>query len=100
MPSVTSPQVCNPPAARLVNVRPPLTTIGEVRGQSEVPSPIWPKKFAPQQYVVPSLTNPHVCPPPATRLVKVFSPVTGTGEVRGQTEVPSPIWPDPLSPQQ
>ena len=66
-----------------------------------VPSPNWPDEFRPQQYTVPLVASPHVCPLRAARRAN-FSPpvaVTVTG-VPLLEVVPSPICPYEFHPQQ
>ena len=98
VPPDPSPQVCNSPATRLVNVLPPVTATGVVRSVEE-PSPSWAPPLYPQQYEAPPSTSPHAWRDPDTRLVKANPPDTVTGEVR-VVVVPSPSWPCPLNPQQ
>src|SRR5947209_7930476 len=64
-----------------------------------VPSPSWRKELAPQHLAPPALVSAQVLLAPAAMAeTPLASPETSTG-VERLVSVPSPSWPQPLSPQ-
>jgi len=76
----------------------PLTAVGVGRFVL-LPSPICPLEFAPQQRMVPSTRNAHVCSPPAAMAAVSVIPLTAVGVGRFVL-LPSPICPLEFAPQQ
>lgn len=65
----------------------------------ELPSPSWPKRFAPQHATAPPFNSAHVCSSPAlTATALPARPCTSVGAERSFVD-PSPSWPNPLLPQ-
>src|SRR5205814_1401218 len=61
-----------------------------------------PKRLSPQPYAEPPAVTPQVRQTPALSIVKRSPPATGAGLgwYQGDDAVPSPSWPNTLSPQQ
>lgn len=95
--SVTA-HVCAPPefndASRAAS---PFTWIGTDRAEV-VPSPSWPKLFAPQHHADASLPFAQVKYPPAVMVLNGTGPLTTCG-VEAFVVLPEPSWPLPFRPQ-
>src|SRR4051794_19793876 len=76
----------------------PVTGPG-VEQSAQGPWPSCPLRFDPQVHTVPSLLSARLCELPPFIDVAPVKPITPTGAGRWLPLVPSPTWPDPLSPQ-
>src|SRR5882672_7994439 len=99
-PSAVSPQVNGPWAWTETNACPPVTGVGTHRFVL-VPSPSWPGRLSPQQYVVASVATAQVWTLPVVMLRNVRPPATASGETAYARVVSAtPSMPHKLSPQQ
>ena len=90
--------MCSEPAARALNLTPPLTARGTLLPRV-LPSPSWPAPLSPQHHAAPSPVRPHVCRAPAVSITKLWLPATGAG-AGGPAVRPFPSCPLAFNPQQ
>ena len=97
-PPISTTHVWRPPALTAIAAPPiPRTNTGRTRSR-ELPSPSWPKRFAPQHSTVPPFNSAHVCSSPAlTATALPTRPRTSVGTERSFVD-PSPSWPNRCCP--
>lgn len=99
-PPVAIAQLWRPPAAIFENLNPPITATGAGFLRKALPAlPSRPLSLRPQQKASLLLLIPHVCSSLASICSQKCPPATSVGSpVR--VKLPTPSWPEPLSPQQ